>query len=157
MSPPRYQEIRSPEIPEIQDDRGAVVRLVAGEYAGQRGPVTEIAIQPTYLDVHLPPGAHWQIPTPAGHTAFAYLYAGTVRFGKPDSEPVEATHLVVFGDGERITAQTYKDEAHFLVVMGAPLGEPIARYGPFVMNTREEIEQTLRDLRSGTFIQPDAG
>lgn len=152
MSAPRYQEILSGEIPEIQEENGSVVRLVAGEYAGQRGPVTEIAIQPNYLDVQLAPGATWALSTPPGHTAFAYLYAGQVKFGEDDT--ISSTRLVVFGDGEGVSAQASTEAARFLFVSGAPLGEPIARYGPFVMNTREEIEQTLRELREGTFIQP---
>jgi redox-sensitive bicupin YhaK (pirin superfamily) len=156
MSPPRYQEILTNAIPEVQTENGILVRVIAGEANGVKGPVTEIAIQPTYLDVHMPAGTTWQHPTPEGHTVFAYLYEGSASFGSDPQAKNEdhAPRLLIFNDGQQISSRTGDSAAKFLVIMGAPLHEPIARYGPFVMNTREEIRQTLSDLRDGTFIQP---
>jgi redox-sensitive bicupin YhaK (pirin superfamily) len=149
MTRPRYQEIASARIPEVQGQEGARVRVIAGTVNSVRGPVTEIAANPAYLDVALPPAGAFNQPVERGHTAFGYLYAGEAAFG-PDT--VQAPRLVIFGDGDYVEVHATRQEAHFLLISGKPLGEPIARYGPFVMNTAEEIEQALRDLRNGTFV-----
>ena len=149
MSAPRYQEIKSDEIPVLERPGGVQVRLVAGELDGVRGPVTEIAIDPGYLDVHMPAGASFEHAVPADHTTFIYLYDGAFQLG---AQRAAGPQLLVLGDGERIVVETAADEARFLLVWGRPLHEPIARYGPFVMNTREEIQQALRDIRNGTFV-----
>ena len=130
---------------------GVSIRVVAGVVDGTPGAVREIAADPTYLDVAVPPHASLTLPCPRGHTAFAYVFEGEGTF---DAEVVSQTRLVVFGDGDTVEVHTAADSVRFLLVSGKPLHEPIARYGPFVMNTRAEIEQTLRDLRNGTFIQP---
>ena len=155
MSAPRYQEIPAETIPEVRMENGVMLRVIAGEANDVKGPVTEIAIQPACLDVHMPPSTEWMHPTPEGHTVFAYLYEGSASFGSNSETSNEhrAARLLVFGDGQQIAVRTGESSARFLVIMGAPLHEPIARYGPFVMNTQEEIRQTLRDLRDGTFIQ----
>lgn len=150
MSPPRYQEVLSANIPIVRAQPGQAVRVIAGEFSGTRGPVTEIAAEPVYLDVSLQGGAVFELTLPAYHTAFAYLYAGAGDFCGTEAG---ASRLVVFGEGERITITAGEQGAGFLMVSGAPLGEPIARYGPFVMNTQEEIAQALRDLRAGTFVK----
>lgn len=150
MSPPRYQEVLSVNIPSVKTLAGQTVRVIAGEFAGTRGPVTEIAAEPVYLDCTLEPGAVFDLGLPFHHTAFAYLYAGSGAFCGTE---VEATRLVVFSEGEQIIIKAGGEGAGFLLVSGAPLGEPIARYGPFVMNTQEEIAQALRDLRAGTFVK----
>ena len=153
MSPPRYQEIKSDTIPAVVEEDGVRVRVIAGEVGGVRGPVTEIAIQPTYLDVRLPAGADWEHTAPPENTLFAYLYEGEAMFGD-DQQAFQAPALLVFGAGDSVQARAERQPAGLLLVMGKPLHEPIARYGPFVMNTRAEIEQTLLELRDGTFIQP---
>ena len=150
MSAPRYQEIRSDQIPVLERPGGVQVRLVAGELDGIRGPVTEIAIDPGYLDVYMPAGASLEHPVTADHTAFIYLYQGTAQVG---ASRATGPQLLVLGDGNQIVVKTAADEARFLLVWGRPLHEPIARYGPFVMNTQEEIQQALRDLRNGTFVR----
>lgn len=150
MSPPRYQEVLSVNIPSVKTLAGQTVRVIAGEFAGTGGPVTEIAAEPVYLDCMLEPGAVFDLGLPFHHTAFAYLYAGSGDFCGME---VNATRLVVFGEGNRIEIVAGGEGAGFLLVSGAPLGEPIARYGPFVMNTQEEIAQALRDLRAGTFVK----
>jgi hypothetical protein len=150
MTAPRYQDVPAARIPVVERE-GATVRVVAGEFAGVSGPVTEIYVQPTYLDIALAPGAAWVLPVPAGHTAFAYLFEGAGLFGEGGGAS-QAPRLVVFDDGEQVAARAGEGGMRFLFVAGRPLHEPIARYGPFVMNTREEIEQALRDLRDGTFV-----
>jgi redox-sensitive bicupin YhaK (pirin superfamily) len=151
MSPPRYQEILAAHIPVIEREGGVRIRLVAGQVGETRGPVTEIAADPAYLDVTLLPGGRLEHPIPRGHTAFAYVFEGQGDFAGSE---ITATHLVIFGDGDLVRISAGSAGVRFLLVSGLPLGEPIARYGPFVMNTRQEIEQALRDLREGTFVQP---
>lgn len=151
MTKPRYQNIRSSEIPEIQIDGGVRVRVITGKVGDIRGPVSEIAADPTYLDVSIPAGSSFSHPVSRGHRAFAYVVEGEAWF-EPDGT-VSHTRLVVLGDGDYVKVLTDKSSVRFLLVSGKPLNEPIARYGPFVMNTREEIEQTLADLRSGRFAR----
>jgi redox-sensitive bicupin YhaK (pirin superfamily) len=150
MSPPRYQEIPASTVPETTLDGGARVRVIAGRVNGVRGPVTEIAADPEYLDVRMPAQTRFNQAIPGGHTAFAYVYEGQAQFGA--NQTVSGPSLVVFDDGDMVSVTTSDQAVRFLLVSGKPLHEPIARYGPFVMNTREEIEQALRDLRNGTFV-----
>ncbi len=149
MSAPRYQEIIARDVPVIEED-GAQVRLVAGEFAGTRGPVTEIAIQPLYMDVTLAAGASFALPVPAGHAAYAYLFEGAVEFG---GQLVEAVKMLVFGDGDQIEVKS-EAGARFLLIAGQPIREPVVPYGPFVMNTEAEIRQVFEDIKSGNFAQP---
>jgi hypothetical protein len=154
MMRPRYQEIPAATIPEVERQPGVHVRVIAGQYDGVRGPVTEIAADPVYLDVALAPGCTFRQPVERGHNAFAYLFEGEGLFGIGSGEPgraVSPPRLVVLGDGDLIEVRSVGQSVRFLLISGKPLYEPIARYGPFVMNTREEIEQTLRELRSGAF------
>ena len=153
MSQPRYQEVKAEGIPAFERE-GVKVRVVAGEYEGVRGPVGEIAAKPQYLDVSLAPGAEACLEVDRGHTALAYLFAGEALFGPQDAEePVEATHMVILDEGDLIRVRTEEPGARFVLVSGAPFREPIFPYGPFVMNTQEEIQQALQDLRAGTFVK----
>jgi len=153
MSAPRYQNIHASEIPEIKRENGATVRVIAGTVDGVTGPISGIAAEPTYLDVALAPDGSFVQPIPRGHSAFAYVFEGEARFGAEDSTVLTAPKLVVWSDGDSIAVRGDKSSARFLLVSGAPLNEPIARYGPFVMNTQEEIQQTLRELQQGTFAR----
>jgi redox-sensitive bicupin YhaK (pirin superfamily) len=122
---------------------------------GIRGPVTEIAADPTYLDVSIPPNGSFHQPIERGHSAFAYVFEGEGAFGitdERDGKTVSHPKLIVFDDGDYVKVRATGQPVRFLLISGKPLYEPIARYGPFVMNTREEIEQALRDLRNGTFV-----
>jgi len=156
MSPPRYQEVRAASIP-VVEKQGACVRVVAGEYAGIKGPVREIAAQPLYLDVALEPGAEICLPVPAGHFAVAYLFEGEALLGADaggTGEFVQAVRMIAFADGDTLRVQAGPgSQARFMLMAGAPFQEPIFPYGPFVMNTLEEIQQALADLRNGTFVQ----
>ena len=154
MTQPRYQEIASDLIPEIDRD-GVKIRVIAGMVDGIRGPVTEIVADPTYLDVSIPPNGSFYQPIERGHSAFAYVFEGEGTFGmtgEGGGKTVSHPKLVVFDDGDYVKVHVAKQSVRFLLVSGKPLYEPIVRYGPFVMNTREEIEQALRDLQNGTFV-----
>lgn len=153
MSRPRYQEIPAATIPVVRRPDGVTVRVVAGESEGVKGPVTEIAADPEYLDVTVPAGVEYVQPVPAGHAALAYVFEGDGVFGGEGEQVVPSPRMVVFGDGDRVRAKAAgKEPVRFLLLSGKPLREPIARYGPFVMNTQEEIERALEDLRRGTFV-----
>ena len=155
MIKPRYQDIRSAEIPEIKKGDMVRIRVITGTVDGVSGPVTGIAANPTYLDVFVPAHTTLIQPIHRGHTAFAYVFEGEAKFAgdeKEDGTTVSHPRLVVLGDGDYMKVVTGEQPARFLLVSGKPLHEPIARYGPFVMNTQEEIEQTLQELRQGTFV-----
>lgn len=156
MCKPRYQNIAAGHIPEISRNDGVNIRVIAGVVDNVRGPVNEIAADPIYLDIKIPPNSSFSHPIDRGQTAFAYVFEGEAKFGeRSDSAADDVTHprLIVFGNGDYIEANTSNKAVRFLLVSGKPLNEPIARHGPFVMNTREEIEQALEDLRSGTFVK----
>jgi redox-sensitive bicupin YhaK (pirin superfamily) len=156
MTQPRYQDVAADQIPEVDLGDGVRIRVIAGRVAGVDGAVTEIAADPTYFDVMIPGGRSFRQPVERGHSAFAYVFEGTGTFG-PETRgrgPIAGyPALVVLGDGDYVEVHTARHPVRFLLVSGKPLYEPIARYGPFVMNTVEEIEQALADLRNGTFVQ----
>jgi redox-sensitive bicupin YhaK (pirin superfamily) len=171
MTAPRYQDIPAAEIPEIVDDDGTVVRVVVGDFWGRRGPVDGIAADPSYLDVSVPPGRRKTLAVATARHAFAYVFAGSGSFrdasrpfgvltekGTPESEMLvrETTgnrSLVLFDSGDEVTVQAGEEGIRFLLVSGKPIEEPVAWYGPIVMNTRAELEQAFTDLRAGTFIK----
>ena len=154
MTAPRYQNILAADVPEICRENGVRIRVITGEVDGAQGPVSGIAANPTYLDVSVPPRSNFSHTIANGNTAFAYLFEGQAKFSDGDGETVvnRSPQLVVWGEGDSVDIATGESPARFLLVSGKPLHEPVARYGPFVMNTREEIEETLRDLRQGTFV-----
>jgi quercetin 2,3-dioxygenase len=149
MTRPRYQGILASEIPEVEVEGGARIRVITGTVNGVNGPVSGIAADPVYLDVFVPAHAAFTRQVTRGHSAFAYVFEGEAAFG---DRQISHTRLAVLGDGDQVKVVTAESSARFLLVSGKPLNEPIARYGPFVMNTREEIEQALRDLRQGRFV-----
>jgi redox-sensitive bicupin YhaK (pirin superfamily) len=156
MSQPRYQEINASSIPVLEDD-GFKVRLVAGDFKDVKGPVTQIAAKPLYMEVRLEPEAEIYLPIPESHAAVAYIFEGEGEFGLVEGEggeTIQAVHMVVFKDGDHIHVRAGLDSpVRFMLMAGAPINEAIFPYGPFVMNTQEEIQQALRDLRNGTFVQ----
>jgi redox-sensitive bicupin YhaK (pirin superfamily) len=154
MSRPKYRDLEGTLLSETETSEGAKIRAIAGEADNGRlvGPVEGLAVAPKFVDVTLPAGATFREAVPRGHTAFAYLDHGEVRFG-PERTPARAPALVIFGDGDIVEASAGPGGGRFLLAAAKPLGEPIARHGPFVMNTRAEIEQTLQDLRTGHFIR----
>lgn len=156
MTKPRYQEVRSNHIPLFTTNEGSNVRIVAGTVGDISGPVTEIAAEPLYIDVSVPPGSIFRQPVPRGHNSFAYVFEGSGSFGEGEQAvQVQQPALAIFSDGDLVEANAGKTGVRFLLVSGKPLNEPVARYGPFVMNTKAEIEQALEDLRRGTFVESD--
>ena len=155
MTKPRYQEIRSGEIPEVNKEGGTRIKVIAGTVDGVHGPVTDIAADPIYLDVSVPAQGSFVQSIARGHAAFVYVFEGEAKFAGSDKEDgtmISSPKLIVLDDGDDVKVVTGATPVRFLLVSGQPLREPIARYGPFVMNTQEEIEQTLREIRQGTFV-----
>lgn len=153
MMHPRYQDIKESEIPEVVTESGARVRIICGKLDGTCGPVGEIVTDPEYLDVIAPPGTEFTHSVKRGHTVFAYVFEGEGYFDQDKEKLIESDHLVLFEDGEQIVATPGEEQLRFLLVSGMPIGEPIAWYGPIVMNNREELDEAFREYRSGTFIK----
>lgn len=153
MMHPRYQGIKESEIPEVVTESGARVRIICGKLDGVCGPVGEIVTDPEYLDVIVPPGSEFTHSVKRGHTVFAYVFEGKGYFDQDKERLVESDHLVLFEDGEQIVATAGEEQLRFLLVSGMPIGEPIAWYGPIVMNNREELDEAFREYRNGTFIK----
>jgi quercetin 2,3-dioxygenase len=156
MTRPKYRDLQGTSLAESELDGGAKVRVIAGDAAGGRlsGPVDGLAVAPKFVDVTLPAGTTFRETVPRGHTVFAYVDQGEVRFGG-DATAASGPALVVFGDGDVVEASAGAAGGRFLLAAARPLHESIARYGPFVMNTRAEIEQALDDLRTGRFIRDE--
>ena len=153
MSRPRYQNILAEDIPQISRKDGIIIKLISGEVENIHGPVTEIEADPIYLDVTVPSNSVFEQPVEIDHTVFAYVFEGQGQFGWEGAEKsIGHPRLVVFGNGDFMMVRTTDNHVRFLLISGKPLDEPIARYGPFVMNTQEEIQQALQDLRNGTFV-----
>jgi redox-sensitive bicupin YhaK (pirin superfamily) len=171
MTAPRYQDIPGAEIPEVVDDDGTRVRIICGEFWGKRGPVDGVAAEPRYLDISVPPGRRKTFAVEASRQAFAYVFAGSGTF-RDASQPFgvltekegeggetllrERTgnrSLVLFDSGDEITVQAGDEGIRFLLVSGKPIEEPVAWYGPIVMNTQAELQQAVAELRNGTFIR----
>jgi redox-sensitive bicupin YhaK (pirin superfamily) len=149
MSAPRYQEVNASMIPTYEKD-GVKIRVVAGTVEGVNGPVADIAASPLYMDVELASGLEWQFPIPEGHTLITYVFEGEGVFS---GATVDAVKMVKYADGDHVTVKTENNSVRFMLIAGAPFREPIVPYGPFVMNTLDEIQETLRELRNGTFIK----
>jgi redox-sensitive bicupin YhaK (pirin superfamily) len=171
MTAPRYQDVKAAEIPEVIDDDGTRVRIVCGAFWGKRGPVEGVAADPRYLDVWIPPGLHKTLPVETDRHAFAYVFEGSGSF-RSASQPFgvltekevvgaevlirERTgnrSLVLFDRGDEVVVQAGEEGIRFLLVWGKPIEEPVAWYGPIVMNTQAELQQAITELRNGTFIK----
>ena len=151
MSQPRYQDIAPDKIPTTEPAPGVKVRVVAGEVFGARGPVDGIAIAPVYLDVTLQPGAKLSVPLPENHSAFAYVFEGDAVGIGADTLGLRELGVLSNGDSVELVVPGEGKAARVLLVAGRPLNESIARYGPFVMNTPEQIVQAMQDYQAGRF------
>jgi quercetin 2,3-dioxygenase len=150
LTQPRYQDIAPERIPEVVVGEGSAVRVIAGEFNGTRGPVQAAATQPLYLDVRLAPNDSFNTLVPESHNAFVYVYDGETSIGSGESaRALKRGELAVLSPGLVLAAAAQGEGARFLAVAGYPLNEPVARYGPFVMNTPEEIRQAFIDYQSG--------
>jgi redox-sensitive bicupin YhaK (pirin superfamily) len=148
LTKPRYQDIQADRIPEVELGAGARARVLTGTVNGVTGPVTDVATEPLYFDLHLAPGASYTAELPEGHNAFAYVYQGDARIGAA-STGIARGELALLTKGVGLPVKAGEQGARLIVVAGKPLNEPIARYGPFVMNTVEEIHQAFADYRDG--------
>ena len=170
MTAPRYQDIAAQDIPEVVDDDGTRVRVIVGDFWGKQGPVEGVAADPQYIDVSVPPGTRKRLKVDTTRHAFAYVFAGSGTFrdaSAPAGVLTEATDgsdavrrdetgnrsLVLFDSGDEVLVQAGDEGIRFLLVSGKPLEEPVAWYGPIVMNTQEQLRQALTELRAGTFIK----
>lgn len=172
MTAPRYQDMKSSDIPEIIDDDGTRVKIITGNFWGKKGPVDGVAADPQYLDIFVPAGVRKTFKIDTYRRAFAYIFDGTGRFddaSKPTGILLEKEvrgeevnirdmsgnrTLVRFGSGDEVSVQAGEKGIRFLLISGAPIQEPVAWHGPIVMNTREELQKAFAELRNGTFIQP---
>jgi redox-sensitive bicupin YhaK (pirin superfamily) len=169
MVDPHYQEIKSGEIPVVTEDDGTQARIICGNFWGKKGPADGIAADPLYLDVSVPPGKTRTLKVDTRNNAFAYVFAGKGKFcnaSEPLAVPTESVGwlaaapsadvenrtLVLFDRGDEITVKAGEDGMRFLFVSGKPLEEPVAWYGPIVMNTQEQLKQAYEDLEQGTFL-----
>lgn len=172
MTAPRYQDIKSADLPEITDDDGTVVRVVIGSFWGKKSPVDGTAADPQYLDISVPAGRTKTFRVDTYRRAFAYVFAGAGRFvdaSRPTGVLLEKEvrgeevnirdlsgnrTLIRFGTGDEVTVTAGPEGVRFLLISGAPIEEPVAWHGPIVMNTQDELRQAMADLRNGTFIRP---
>ena len=172
MTAPRYQDVAGKDVPDVTDDDGTRVRVVCGSFWGKTGPVDGIAADPRYLDVSIPPGLRKTLPVETTRHAFAYVFAGSGTFrnasdprevatdriggARTAADPEETGNrsLVIFDRGDEVTVQAGEMGIRFLLVSGKPIEEPVAWYGPIVMNTQEELRQAVSELQQGTFIKP---
>jgi redox-sensitive bicupin YhaK (pirin superfamily) len=170
MSPPRYQDVTASDIPDVVDDDGTRVRIVCGEFWGRKGPVEGVAAEPRYLDVSVPPGTRKRLAVDRSNNVFAYVFAGSGTFrdasapqgvlteeldgatrrGVPHES--ENRSLVLFDRGDEVVVQAGDEGIRFLLISGRPIEEPVAWYGPIVMNTNQELQRAIAELRNGTFI-----
>jgi quercetin 2,3-dioxygenase len=170
MTDPRYQDIPSSAIAEVTDDDGTHVRVICGEFWGKRGPVEGVAADPSYLDISVAPNRQKRLKVETTRNAFAYVFAGSGTFRDssapqgvltesavdPNAEPrydVSNHSLVLFDRGDEIIVHAGEQGIRFLLVSGKPIEEPVAWYGPIVMNTQEELREAVSELRDGTFIK----
>jgi redox-sensitive bicupin YhaK (pirin superfamily) len=151
MCPPRYQDIPPEQIPMVEPAPGVRVKVIAGRVGETKGAVDTGATEPTYLDVHLAPGAAFTHPVTPGHNAFVYVYEGAAEVGLEGSDPVGRGEIAVLGDGDAVRVAATDGPARLLLIAGKPLKEPIARHGPFVMNTMAEIREAVEDYMAGRF------
>ena len=149
MTAPRYQEYGPEKIPVATPAPGVRIKVIAGRVGETTGPIVQPATEPTYLDIELAAGARYGHALPAGHAAFVYVYEGSVRL---DAATIVAAHeLAVLGEGAEVRLEGVAAESRAILVAGKPLREPVARYGPFVMNTRAELARAFEDYQSGKF------
>ena len=153
MMDPRYRDVKRGEIPEVSTEGGALVKVVCGRVNNVQGPVRDIVTDPEYLDVAVPIGGRFTHPVKKGHTVFAYVIEGSATFGTERDSLCGSETLVHFADGDAVSITAEKEPVRFLLVSGKPIGEPVAWYGPIVMNTDEEIRIAFEEYRKGTFIK----
>lgn len=174
MMDPRYRDVKSNLIPEISPGNGITIKVIAGQVGGTIGPVRDVVIDPGYIDVTVPSKTEYIHSTKPGHTVFAYVFAGKAYFCR-EKDPFEyeiegenyfdiqrdplvaKENLVLFEDGEQVIVSTEDEPVRFLLISGRPINEPVAWYGPIVMNTQEELQVAFEEYHNGTFIKHALG
>jgi hypothetical protein len=151
MKPAAYRDIKAQEIPSVSLNEKSKVKVIAGTLDGATGLIRGLSTEPLIFDVHLAPGAVLETPVPAGHNAFLYAYEGEARVG-PERNTVPQRAAGLLSDGDSVRLEAGGQGARVLLIAGKPIGEPVVQYGPFVMNTREEIEQAIHDYQSGALV-----
>jgi len=153
MMDPRYRDIKNAQVPEATLDNGVKIKVICGRLGKYEGPAKEIVIDPEYLDVAIPAGAEFKHPTIKGHTVFAYIFEGQGYFDNSKTNPIGDGSVCLYGDGDNIAVAAREEPVRFLLISGKPIREPIAWYGPIVMNTDEELQLAFEEYRNGTFIK----
>ena len=156
MCAPRYQDIPPEEIPEVVLEDGIKIRVIAGNSSGTEGAIKNIVTAPMYLDVTIPENTEFVHPIPENHSAFVYTFQGDGHFGVTetnDGQILKAGQLGVLSGGDTVRVLTQETSVRFLLLAAQSIKEPIAKYGPFVMNTNQEIQQAIHDYQSGNFIR----
>jgi redox-sensitive bicupin YhaK (pirin superfamily) len=153
MMDPRYRDITSEQIPKVRQSNGVEIKVICGQIDGVAGPVTDVMIEPEYLDVSVPPNEKFIHMTNASHTVFSYIYSGEGIFEEGSTETLGDKQLVLFGPGDRVEITSGDKGLRFLFVSGKPLNEPIAWGGPIVMNTEEELQLAFDEIKNGNFIK----
>jgi quercetin 2,3-dioxygenase len=153
MMEPRYREVKCSTIPEVSPVRGVRVKVVCGEVAGVRGPVTDIVVSPEYLDVSVAPGVEYRHKLPGYRRAFAYVMEGDCRLGSAGPPNIDAGEAALLDAGDEVIVVAGSAGVRLLLVSGRPLNEPVAWGGPIVMNTQAELDHAFKEYRLGTFIK----
>lgn len=174
MTAPRYQEVKAQDIPIVTDDDGTEARIICGSFWGKQGPVEEVAADPIYLDISVPPGKRRSLPVEISRHAFANVFAGAGKFcnaSAPLAVPTQGVQwlettpptkadnrsLVLFDAGDEVVIQAGEEGVRFLLVSGQPIEEPVAWYGPIVMNTQQQLQQAFEELQEGTLLKHGTG
>lgn len=153
MMEPRYRDVKSNQIPDVELDQGVKVKIISGEINRTKGPVEDIVVDPEYLDITVTAGSEFVHNYNSGYKVFAYAIEGWGYFDTKVDEKIEAEHLVVFDDGESVKIKAPEEELRFLLISGKPINEPVAWYGPIVMNTQEQLKLAFEEYENGTFIK----
>jgi redox-sensitive bicupin YhaK (pirin superfamily) len=153
MMDPRYRDVNHSQIPLVSTPDGAQIRIISGEAEGFQGAVRDIVIDPQYLDISLPPNLEYSHATKKGHNAFVYVIAGKGQFSPQEPSTAANGEVVRFTDGEEVRIRAGAEGVRFLFISGKPIGEPVAWYGPIVMNTQEELEVAFEEYQNGTFLK----
>ncbi len=153
MMEPRYRDVKRDSVPEVTLENGVTIRIICGSVGKHKGPVKDVVIEPEYLDVTVPAGTEFAYDTKPGHTVLAYVIEGSGSFDKEKSSTIKNGSLCLYDDGDQCVISANKEPVRFLLISGKPINEPVAWYGPIVMNTEEELETAFEEYRNGTFLK----
>ena len=153
MMDPRYRDVNSNTIPDVELNSGVKIKIISGEVKGIKGPVQDIVVDSEYFDVAMPPNTEFEHRIKKGYKACAYVFEGEGMFDSETTKKIKTEDLVIFGNGDEVHIKSADTNLRFLLIYGEPLGEPVAWYGPIVMNTKSELERAFHEVENGTFIK----